>query len=420
MAETGALLYGQAGGVTAVINASAAAVLHAARPHYSAVYAAREGILGLIGEDLLDTAPLTGDDLTALAHTPGGAFRACRHELPPEADAPALYDRIFAVLAAHRIRAFLYNGGNGSMDAVGKLHAAAQRRGYPLAAVGIAKTIDNDLEGTDCSPGYGSAARYLVASLNEAALDLAAMSRPGRGERVFLLETMGRHTGWLAAATALAAPRAPDAILLPEANWREADLWQRIDAALGQHGHVILAVAEGVRDPATGLSIAERLIDTHGHTQLGGAVYHLAERIRARFGVKTHCAIPDYLQRAAAHLRSGTDFAHAQALGHAAVAAALDGQSGIMVGIERLGNAPYRWRTATCDAARIANLERAVPRHFLTPDGLHLTPAALDVLRPLITGEPPAAPRGEDGFPRHFRPSLPTVPKRLPAWRGGE
>ena len=410
------LLYAQSGGVTAVINATAAAVIEAARRHpqaIGAVYGARHGILGTLAEDLVDTAVLDDVALAALALTPGGAFGSCRFDLDSPEDNPAQYDRLFAVLAAHDIGYFLYNGGNGSMDTVAKISAAAQQRDYPLVAIGVPKTVDNDLEGSDCSPGFGSAAKYVATAMLEAGMDLASMS--GRKGRVFVMEVMGRNAGWLAAATALAARGREDApphiILLPEVPFDDEVFLARVRETVERLGYCTITVSEGIRR-ADGSLVMEQDHDTKGHVQLGGAGQCIARLIHARLGYKHHWAIPDYLQRAAGHLVSATDLAQARAVGSAAVEYAVHGRDAVMPAIARESDEPYRWRVEAVDVRAIANLERCVPAHYIRADGLHVTEAALRYLQPLVEGEVPRPWRG--GLPDYPQPELPLVARKLP------
>ena len=410
------LLYAQSGGVTAVINATAAAVIEAARRHpqaIGAVYGARHGILGALAEDLVDTAVLDDAALAALALTPGGAFGSCRFDLDSPEDNPAQYDRLFAVLAAHDIGYFLYNGGNGSMDTVAKISAAAQQRDYPLVAIGVPKTVDNDLEGSDCSPGFGSAAKYVATAMLEAGMDLASMS--GRKGRVFVMEVMGRNAGWLAAATALAARGREDApphiILLPEVPFEDEVFLARVRETVERLGYCTITVSEGIRR-ADGSLVMEQDHDTKGHVQLGGAGQCIARLIHARLGYKHHWAIPDYLQRAAGHLVSATDLAQARAVGSAAVECAVHGRDAVMPAIVRESDEPYRWRVEAVDVRAIANLERCVPAHYIRADGLHVTEAALRYLQPLVEGEVPRPWRG--GLPDYPQPELPPVARKLP------
>ncbi len=411
------LFYAQSGGVTAVINATAAAVIRAARTHPDAigrVFAGRHGILGALGEDLVDTASLTDDDLNALAHVPGGAFGSCRFDLDAPEVNPGQYDRLFDVFAAHDIGYVLYNGGNGSMDTVARLSAAARQRGVPLVCVGVPKTVDNDIEGTDCSPGFGSAAKYLATSMLEAGLDLDAMS--SRVGRVFVMEVMGRNAGWLAAATALAARQEdepPHIILMPEVPLDEEAFLERVREVVERNGYCAVTVSEGIRY-RDGSLVMEQSHDRKGHVQLGGAGQCIARRIHARFGYKHHWAIPDYLQRAAGHCVSATDHAHACAVGRAAVAYALEGRDATMVAIRRLSDAPYGWTLEPVPVASVANRERLVPPEFVSDDGLQVTDAARRYLAPLIDGELLPAFRG--GLPHYPRFRLEPVAKLLPRY----
>ncbi|ENO93140.1 6-phosphofructokinase [Thauera sp. 28] len=413
------LLYAHSGGVTAVINATAAAVIEAARsyaPRIGKVLAAHRGIGGVLAEDLIDTDALDETALERLARTPGGAFGSCRFDLPRD-DGGAVMDRLFAVFDAHRIGYLLYNGGNGSMDAVARLHDEALRRGYPLQCVGVPKTVDNDIVGTDCCPGFGSAAKYLATSMLEAGLDIASMV--GRKGSVFVLEVMGRNTGWLAAATALAADgdpeRAPHVVLLPEVGFDEARFLQRVRETTERLGYCTVTVSEGIRR-ADGSLLMEKSRDPRGYVQLGGAGSAIARLLHEQLGYKHHWAIPDYLQRASGHWLSATDREQAMAVGRAAVEYALAGGGGQMSAIRRLQDAPYRWDVVAVDTRPIANLERALPSAFLSADGLHVTQAACDYIRPLIEGEFTQPVRG--GLPDYRAFELPRLARLLPAWAG--
>ncbi|TAH44209.1 MAG: 6-phosphofructokinase [Betaproteobacteria bacterium] len=412
------LLYAQSGGVTAVINATAAAVIAAAREHpgpIGTVFAARGGILGALDEYLIDTRGLDDEELGRLARTPGGAFGSCRFDLPDASADPRLYDRLFAVFAAHDIGGVLYNGGNGSMDLVVRLSAAARERGYPVVTVGVPKTVDNDIVGTDCCPGFGSAAKYLATSMREAGLDIASMA--GRKGSVFVLEVMGRNTGWLAAATALAAgddaDRPPHIVLVPEVPFIEEIFLARVREVVDRLGYCTVTVSEGIRGP-DGIILMEKSHDEAGHVQLGGAGLSVARLINERLGYKFHWAIPDYLQRAAAHWVSATDHAQAMALGRAAVTYVLEGRDGMMPAVRRLTDEPYSWDVVPVPAATIANLERKLPREFVSADGLHVTTAACRYLRPLIAGELPVVT--VDGLPDHRPLRAHLVRKGLQPW----
>ena len=416
---SGTLLYAQSGGVTAVINATASAVIQAARARRVRVLAARNGILGALREDLLDTASLTAAEVRGLAHTPGGAFGSCRLKLKSADEDRSKYERLLAVFRAHDVRWFLYNGGNDSADTALKVSRLAAAAGYPLTCVAVPKTVDNDLAETDCSPGFGSAAKYTAVSVRECALDVAAMA--DTSTRVFVYEAMGRHAGWLAAAAGLAGQGrddAPHLILFPERPFDEADFLARVDAVVRRVGWCVVVASEGIRT-ADGRFVADAGggRDSFGHTQLGGVAAHLAGRVKDALGLKVHWALPDYLQRSARHLASATDLEHAMAVGRAAVDCALSGQSGVMPVIVRDADAPYRWHVDIAPLARIANHEKTLPAGFIRRDGYGITAAARRYLSPLIAGEA-FPPFGRDGLPVYVVPAMKALRRRLPAWTG--
>ena len=398
----GTLLYAQSGGVTAVINATASAVIQTARKHRIKVLAARNGILGALREELIDTSKLSLAQVKALAHTPGGAFGSCRVKLKSlEADR-ARYERLLAVFQAHDVRWFLYNGGNDSADTALKISQLAASSGYPLTCIGVPKTVDNDLAVTDCCPGFGSAAKYTAVSVREAALDVAAMA--DTSTKVFVYEVMGRHAGWLAAAGGLAGKTASDApqiILFPEIAFDEAKFLDKVKAVVAQVGYCVVVVSEGLRR-ANGSFLAESAgsVDAFGHSQLGGVGPLIATLVKDKLGVKVHWTVPDYLQRSARHLASKTDLAQAEAVGKAAVEYALAGRNGVMPVIERLSDKPYRWRIVPAPLAKIANHEKKMPPGFIRRDGYGITAACRRYLEPLIRGEA-APPFGSDGLPAY-------------------
>ena len=398
----GTLLYAQSGGVTAVINATAAAVIEAARKRRVKVLAARNGILGALREELVDTSAMPLAAVRALAHTPGGAFGSCRVKLKSLEEDRARYERLIAVLRAHDVRWFLYNGGNDSADTALKLSKLAAEFGYPLTCVGVPKTVDNDLAVTDCCPGFGSAAKYTAVSVREAALDVAAMAETST--KVFVYEAMGRHAGWLAAAGGLAGKGpddAPQLILFPERTYDEAAFLAKVKAVVERVGWCVVVASEGIRT-ADGRFVADAGggKDAFGHTQLGGVASHLAARVHDVLGLKVHWALPDYLQRSARHLASKTDFEQAQAVGRAAVELALAGHNATMPVIVRTSDAPYRWKIEAAPLERIANREKKMPAGFIRRDGCGITAAARRYLEPLIRGEA-YPPYGADGLPAY-------------------
>lgn len=413
----GSLLYAQSGGVTAVINSTASAVIQAARKRKVRVLAARNGILGALREELYDTSKLDAAQVRALAHTPGGAFGSCRFKLKSlEADAPR-YQRLLEVFQAHEVRWFLYNGGNDSADTALKVSQLAASSGYELTCIGVPKTVDNDLALTDCCPGFGSAAKYTAVSVLEAALDVAAMAETST--KVFVYEVMGRHAGWLAAAGGLAgrgADQAPHLILFPEVPFNEADFLAKVAACVKRVGYCVVVVSEGLHGP-DGRFLAETggSVDAFGHAQLGGVGPMIAGLVKAKLGVKVHWTVPDYLQRSARHLASKTDLEQALAVGKAAVEYALAGRNGVMPIIERLSSRPYRWQIVPAPLEKIANREKKMPANFIRADGYGITAACRRYLEPLIIGEAPP-PYRADGVPDYFVHRLKAIRKRLPAF----
>ncbi|GHH51259.1 MULTISPECIES: 6-phosphofructokinase [Gammaproteobacteria] len=415
----GTLLYAQSGGVTAVINATAAAVISEARARKVKVLAARNGILGALREELIDTSRESIAAVRALAHTPGGAFGSCRYKLKSlEADR-AKYERLLEVLRAHDVRWFLYNGGNDSADTAWKVSQLAEAFGYPLHCIGVPKTIDNDLAITDTCPGFGSAAKYTAVSVREAALDVAAMAETST--KVFIYEAMGRHAGWLAAAAGLAGQspdEAPQVILLPERPYDEAAFLARVDAVVKKVGWCVVVASEGIHT-ADGRFVADAGggTDAFGHAQLGGVASFLAQRVKQQLGYKVHWTLPDYLQRSARHVASKTDWEQAQAVGKAAVQYALKGMNAVMPVIVRTSDAPYRWKIEPAPLSKVANAERKMPANFLSKDGFGITERARRYLAPLIKGEAPL-PYGSDGLPKYVALKNVAVAKKLQAWEG--
>ena len=413
----GTLLYAQSGGVTAVINATAGAVIEAARAKKVKVLAARNGILGVLREDLIDTSKESTAAIRALAHTPGGAFGSCRFKLGTLEKDAAKYRRVLDVLQAHDVRWFLYNGGNDSADTALKLSRMAESSGYPLTCIGVPKTVDNDLVVTDTCPGFGSAAKYTAVSVAEAALDVAAMA--DTSTKVFVYEAMGRHAGWLAAAGGLAGDGrddAPQVILFPEIAWDEAKFLERVQAVVRKVGWCVVVVSEGLRHP-DGRFVADAGggTDAFGHSQLGGVGPLVAGIVKDRLGLKVHWTVPDYLQRSARHVASKTDLAHAQAVGAKAVEYALKGMNGTMPVIVRTADRPYRWKVAPAPLADIANAEKKMPKSFIDRSGFGITAACRRYLQPLVRGEAPP-PYRPDGLPDYVRLRLTPVARKLPAF----
>ena len=412
---SGTLLYAQSGGVTAVINATASAVIQAARARKVRVLAGRNGILGVLNEELIDTSKEPAGVIARLAHTPGGAFGSCRVKLKSLDQDRAKYERLIEVFRAHDVRWFLYNGGNDSADTALKVSQLAEEFGYPLTCVGVPKTVDNDLAVTDCCPGFGSAAKYTAVSVRECSLDVAAMAETST--KVFVYEAMGRHAGWLAAAAGLAGEgpdEAPHLILLPERPYEEAAFFAKVKATVERVGYCVVVASEGIQT-ADGKFVADAGggKDSFGHTQLGGVASFLAGRVKDALGYKVHWALPDYLQRSARHLASKTDLDQAQAVGRKAVEFALKGMNAVMPVIVRTSDMPYRWKIEAAPLSKIANHEKKMPANFIRADGYGITPAARRYLEPLIRGEAPP-PYGRDGIPKYVTLKNVLVPKKLP------
>ncbi|TCV92167.1 pyrophosphate-dependent phosphofructokinase [Luteibacter rhizovicinus] len=415
----GKLLYAQSGGVSAVINATAAGVIETARDKGIKVYAARNGILGALREDLIDTSKEAKANIAALRHTPGGAFGSCRYKLKSLEENRAEYERLIEVFRAHDIRTFLYNGGNDSADTAYKVSQIGHSLGYDVNCIGVPKTIDNDLVVTDTCPGFGSVAKYTAVSVREASLDVASMAETST--KVFIIEVMGRHAGWIAAAAGLAgqgADQAPHIILFPENVFDETAFLAKVKATVERVGYCTVVVSEGVKNPEGTFLAESGARDAFGHAQLGGAAPILAALVREKLGYKYHWALPDYLQRSARHLASKTDADQAYAVGKAAVEFAAEGLNAVMPVIVRLSDEPYKWKIEAAPLQKIANHEKKMPKNFMSKDGFGITAAARRYLAPLIQGEAPP-PYGTDGLPMYVTLRNTPVPKKLRAFKAG-
>ena len=408
-------LYAQSGGVTAVINASAAGVIETARENgdiIGKVYAGLNGIVGALQEELIDTSKESAADVTALKHTPGGAFGSCRYKMKRYEDSPLEYERLIAVFKAHDIGYFFYNGGGDSADTCLKVSQIAEKMGYPIQAIHIPKTIDNDLPLTDCSPGFGSVAKYVATSTREASLDIASMC--ASSTKVFILEVMGRHAGWIAASGGLAAEQAGDAphiILFPEIPFSRENFISKVEQTIAEKGYCVVVASEGAQY-SDGAHISGSLNkDAFGHQQLGGVAPTLASMIKQSTGYKYHWALADYLQRSARHIASKTDVDQAYAVGKRAVELAVQGKSSVMVSIERGAGKQYSWSLGEAPLEKVANMEKKMPRSFITKDGFGITQKARDYLQPLIAGED--HPPYKNGLPDYVALKNIMVPKKL-------
>ena len=399
------------------INASAAGVLETARKHRNRigkVYAGRNGIIGALAEDLIDTGKESAAAIAALRSTPSGAFGSCRYKLKSLEANRREYERLIEVFKAHDIGYFFYNGGGDSADTCFKVSQLSQSMGYPIQAIHVPKTVDNDLPVTDCCPGFGSVAKYVAVSTLEASFDVRSMAKTST--KVFVVEVMGRHAGWIAAAGGLVEDHGiPVVILFPEIEFDESRFIERVDALVKQHGYCTVVVSEGCHWPDGRFLAEQGTKDAFGHAQLGGAAPVVADMVKRALGHKFHWAVADYLQRAARHIASATDVKQAWQVGARAVELALKGHNAVMPTIERTSDAPYRYKIGMAELSKVANVEKFMPREFISADGFSITEACKRYLRPLIQGED--YPKyGRDGLPVYVTLKNVAVAKKLPAF----
>ena len=414
MPEAKNAFYAQSGGVTAVINASACGLMQAARQRpdrIAKVYAGRNGIIGALTEDLIDTSRETDAAIAALRHTPAGAFGSCRYKLKGLEENRAEYERLIEVFKAHNIGYFFYNGGGDSADTCHKVSQLSEKLGFPVQAIHIPKTVDNDLSATDNCPGFGSVAKYVAVSTREASYDVQSMARTST--KVFVLEVMGRHAGWIAAAGGLAADDddTPIVILFPEIDFDSERFLAKVKECVERHEYCSVVVSEGAKWPGGRFLSEQGSRDAFGHAQLGGAAPVVANMAKEALGYKCHWAVADYLQRSARHIASATDVEQALALGKAAVERALAGENAIMLAIVRVSDDPYRWEIGQAPLAEVANVEKFMPRAFISADGFGITPACRAYLEPLIRGED--YPPYRQGMPQYVRLLNIPVAKKL-------
>ena len=411
------LFYAQSGGVTAVINASACGVIETARAYpdrIGTVYAGRNGIVGALNEELIDTGQESAEAIAALRHTPAGAFGSCRYKLRSYEENTREYERLMAVFRAHDIRYFLYNGGGDSQDTANKIARLSIEKGFPITCIGVPKTVDNDLPITDNCPGFGSVAKYVAVSIREAGLDVASMC--DSSTKVFVMEVMGRHAGWIAGAAGLASEQQgdpPHIILFPEITFDRDSFLRRVADCVDAHGYCTVVVSEGVKGPDGRFLSEAGGADAFGHAQLGGVAPLIADMIKQALGHKYHWAVADYLQRAARHIASRTDVEQAYAVGRAAVEFALAGKNAVMPTIVRGDGPEYSWRIGEAPLADVANVEKKMPRDYISTDGFHITEAARKYFAPLIRGED--YPPYRDGLPDYARLKLALADRKLPA-----
>ncbi len=407
--------YAQSGGVTAVINASACGVIETARKNkhkIGKVYAGQSGIIGALTEELIDTSKESASTIAALRHTPSGAFGSCRFKLKSLEANRREYERLIEVFKAHNIGYFFYNGGGDSADTCYKISQLSKEMGYPIQAIHVPKTVDNDLPITDNCPGFGSVAKYIAVSTQEASFDVASMCKTST--KVFVVEVMGRHAGWIAAAGGLASTDEnpiPIVILFPEVEFDKEKFLAKVDANVKEHGYCTVVVSEGTHWP-DGRFLAETgLKDAFGHSQLGGCAPVVANMIQESLGHKYHWGVADYMQRAARHIASKSDVDQAYAMGKAAVQFALQGHNSVMPTIDRISSKPYKWKVGMADLSKVANVEKMMPDNFISKDGFGITAKCREYLEPLIKGED--YPPYKDGLPKYVRIKGVMVEKKL-------
>ncbi len=407
--------YAQSGGVTAVINASAAGLIETARQHkgrIGKVYAGNNGIIGALTEELIDTTKETASAIRRLRHTPSGAFGSCRYKLKSLAENRREYERLMDVFTAHNIGYFFYNGGGDSADTCLKISQLSKQLGFPIQAIHVPKTVDNDLPITDNCPGFGSVAKYIAVSTREASFDVASMCKTST--KVFVLEVMGRHAGWIAAAGGLAADQEHDipiVILFPEVTFNRRKFMAEVKRKVRHYGYVSIVVSEGVKDRNGKFLSDQGLVDAFGHAQLGGVAPVIANMVKQDLGYKYHWGVADYMQRAARHIASRTDVEQAYALGKSAVELALEGKNSVMPTIVRTSSRPYRWKVGSAPLKRVANVEKMMPKNFISKDGFGITSRCRTYLQPLIKGED--YPPYKNGLPDYVNLKKQMVEKKL-------
>ncbi|MDP1524233.1 MAG: 6-phosphofructokinase [Rhodocyclaceae bacterium] len=412
--------YAQSGGVTAVINASACGVIETARKHkdqIGKVYAGRNGIIGALTEDLIDTTKESTAAIAALRTTPSGAFGSCRYKMKSLEANKREYDRLIEVFKAHNIGYFFYNGGGDSADTCLKVSQLSKATGYPLQAVHVPKTVDNDLPITDNCPGFGSVAKYIAVSTLEATFDVRSMC--ATSTKVFVLEVMGRHAGWIAAAGAMASTEGtelPIIVLFPEVLFDQKKFLAKVQGLVKKFGYCTVVVSEGCHWPDGKFLAEQGTRDAFGHAQLGGAAPVVANMIKDALGYKFHWGVADYMQRAARHIASKSDVDQAYAMGKAAVEFALKGHNSVMPTVERLSSKPYKWKVGMASLSKVANVEKMMPKNFITKDGFGITDKCREYLAPLMKGED-YPPYGTDGLPKYVTLKNVAVTKKLPEFK---
>ena len=416
----GNIFYAQSGGVTPVINATAAGVIDAYNKNkksFGKLYVGKNGILGALNEELIDISKEDKTQLALLKQTPGGAFGSCRLKLSDFKKSKKDFDRLYEVFKKHNIRYFFYNGGGDSQDTTNKVSKFFKEKNYSIICIGLPKTIDNDLPVTDNCPGFGSVAKYIATSTLEASLDVKSMCETST--KVFILEVMGRHAGWLAASAGVIKEKAGDAphlILFPEIQFNQSSFLKKVKETTIKYGYCVIVASEGIKDNKNKFLSDSGLKDSFGHAQLGGVAPVLSSIITNKLKYKVHWAVSDYLQRAARHIASTVDVDQAYALGLESIKVAKLDNNNIMLTIKSTKiKQKYKWSISSTNLNNVANVEKMLPKNFIKSNGFEITRSCKEYISNLIQGED--YPSYDNGIPQYAKLECKTIKKKLPAYK---
>ena len=416
----GNIFYAQSGGVTPVINATAAGVIDAYNKNkksFGKLYVGKNGILGALNEELIDISKEDKAQLALLKQTPGGAFGSCRLKLSDFKKSKKDFDRLYEVFKKHNIRYFFYNGGGDSQDTTNKVSKFFEEKNYSIICIGLPKTIDNDLPVTDNCPGFGSVAKYIATSTLEASLDVKSMCETST--KVFILEVMGRHAGWLAASAGVIKEKAGDAphlILFPEIQFNRSSFLKKVKETTIKYGYCVIVASEGIKDNKNKFLSDSGLKDSFGHAQLGGVAPVLSSIITNKLKYKVHWAVSDYLQRAARHIASTVDVEQAYALGLESIKVAKLDNNNIMLTIKSTKiKQKYKWSISSTNLNNVANVEKMLPKNFIKSNGFEITRSCKEYISNLIQGED--YPSYDNGVPQYAKLECKTIKKKLPAYK---
>ena len=411
----GNIFYAQSGGVTPVINATAAGVIAGYLKNkkvFGKLYIGKNGILGALKEELIDVNNENTKELDLLKYTPGGAFGSCRLKLKDFKKSKKDFDRIYDVFKAHNIRYFLYNGGGDSQDTTNKISKYFSNQKYPLVCLGLPKTIDNDLPVTYTCPGFGSVAKYIATSTLEASLDVMSMSQTST--KVFILEVMGRHSGWLAASSGVIKSNQsdpPHIILFPERKFDKTEFLKKVKNAVSKYSYCVVVASEGIQDKKGKFISDSGEKDSFGHAQLGGVAPMLSNMIMNNLKLKVHWAVSDYLQRAARHISSSVDVDQAYKLGTESVELAKKNITDVMLTIEKKKSSKFKWSIGTTKLDNVANIEKKLPKNYIKSNGYEITAACKKYISNLIEGE--SFPIFKNGYPLYAKMKCKLIKKKL-------